>query len=65
MNHYPEFEQNFYLRTAKSNFRNGQGSVRLKKWIASYDHFYENTFYFDLMASVLTCLKNISKENFI
>ena len=57
----PDFEQNYYSRTAKAIYKIGHDSIRIMKWLAYYDRsFHENIFYFDLLASILTCLNEIS-----
>ena len=54
----PDFEQNYWSRTAKGIYRIGHDSVRLMKWICYYDRsYYENINYYDLMGSVLKTLK--------
>ena len=60
MNENPNFEQNYCSRTAKGMCRLGHDSIRLMRWMAYYDRYYENISYFDLVASVLTCLIEIS-----
>ena len=37
-----EFEQNFCCRTTKGFYKNGHDGIRLMKWTAYYDNFYEN-----------------------
>ena len=55
----PDFEQNYWSRTAKGIYKIGHDSIRLMKWICYYDRsYYENINYYDLMASVCICLKN-------
>ena len=54
-----EFEKNYYSKTAKGIYKIGHDSKRLKKWMVYYDRFYENNIYYDLMTSVLSCLKEI------
>ena len=49
----PDFEQNYWSRTAEGVYRIGHNSIRLVKWICSYDKsYYENINYYDLMGSV-------------
>ena len=58
---YLAFEQNYYSRTAKGFYENGHDSIRLMKWICYADRsFSENINCFDMMATVLTCLIEIS-----
>ena len=39
----PDFEQNYWSRTAKGIYRIGHDSIRLMKWICYYDRsYYEN-----------------------
>ena len=59
----PDFEQNYWSRTAQGVYKIGHDSIRLMKWICYYDRsYYENINYYDLMASILTCLNEISKR---
>ena len=49
----PDFEQDYWPRTAESIYKIGQDSIRLMKWICYYDRsYYENINYYDLMASI-------------
>ena len=36
----PDFEQDYWSRTAEGIYKNGRDSNRLKKWLAFYDRFY-------------------------
>ena len=57
----PDFEQNHYTITSTGIYRIGHDSIRLMKWMCYYDRsYYENVNYYDLMASILTCLNEIS-----
>ena len=48
------FEQHFWSRTAKGNFKIGHDSIRKKEWLAYYDRsFHESIKYFDLRGSIL------------
>ena len=59
----PDFEQNYWSRTATGIYKISHDSIRLRKWICYYDRsYYENINYYDLMASILTCLNEISKR---
>ena len=53
----PDFEQDYHSLTAKTIYRIGRDSIRITKWLASYGQNYETINYFDLMASVLSYLK--------
>ena len=56
----PDFEQDYWSRTAVGIYKIGHDSIRLMKWICYYDRScYKNINYFDLMASILTCLNEI------
>ena len=49
----PDFEQNYWSRTAKGIYKIGHDSIRLMKFICYYDRsFYENINYYDLMGSL-------------
>ena len=59
----PDFEQNYWSRTAKGIYRIGHDSIRLVKWICYYDRsYYENINYYDLMGSLCNHLNEISKR---
>ena len=59
----PDFEQNYWSRTAKSIYKIGHDSIRLMKWICYYDRsFYENINYYDLMGSLCYHLNERSKR---
>ena len=43
----------------KSFYKIGHGCIKLMKWICYFDRsYYENKNYYDLMGSILICLKN-------
>ena len=55
----PNFEQNYWSRTAAGIYKIGHDSIRLMKWICYHDRsYYENINYFDLMGSICEFLKN-------
>ena len=59
----PNFEQNKYSITSTGIYKMGHDSIRLMKWICYYDRsYYENINYYDMMASILTCLNEISQR---
>ena len=52
----PDFEQNYWSRTAEGNYKIGHDSFRLMKRLIFYDRsFYDNMNYFDLMGSICLC----------
>ena len=52
----PNFEQNYWSRTATGIYKIGHDSIRLMKWICYYDRSYhENINYYDLMGSLCFC----------
>ena len=54
----PNFEQNYWSRTAKGIYKIGHDSNRLMKWVCYYDRsYYENINYYDLIVSI--CRYNI------
>ena len=56
----PDFEQDYWSRTAKGIYKIGYDSIRLKKWFIFYDRsHYDNMNYFDLMGSICKFLKKI------
>ena len=49
----PDFEQNYWSRTAEGNYKNGHYNIRLMKWLIYYDRYYHDFLnYFDLMSSI-------------
>ena len=55
----PNFEQDYWSRTAQGVYKIGHDSIRLMKWICYYDRsYYENINYYDLMSSICIFLKN-------
>ena len=62
MNEYPDFEQNYYSRTAMGVYKIGHDTIGLMKWLPYYDRSYhEKIIYFDLMGSILTCPNETSE----
>ena len=56
----PDFEQDFWSKTATGIYKIGHNSVRLLKWICYSDRsYYENINYYDLMGSVCKHLYEI------
>ena len=63
MNETPDFEQNYYSSTGTGIYKIGHHSIRLMKCLAYFDRFlYESVNYYDPMASVLSCLNEISER---
>ena len=59
----PNFEQNYWSKTATRVYKIGHDSIRLMKWICYYDRSsYENINYYDLMGRILSCLNEISQR---
>ena len=57
----PDFEQDYWSRTAEGSYKIGHDSFRLMKWLIYYDRsYYDNMKYFDSMGSVK--LNEISKR---
>ena len=54
-----EIEQNYSLITTEGIYSVGQDYIKISKWMAQNDNFNENINYFDLIASVLSCLNEI------
>ena len=52
MNENQDFEQNDYSKTAIGIYKIGYDAIRLMKWLAYYDKYYEIINYFDLMCSI-------------
>ena len=60
----PDFEQNYWSRTAKGIYKIGHESIRLMKWICYYDRsYYEKINYYDLMGSICKYLENDIQVN--
>ena len=56
----PNFEQNYWSRTAEGIYKIGHDSIRLMKWICYYDRLcYENINDYKLMGSVCKYLNGI------
>ena len=54
----PDFEQNYWSRTAKGVYKIGHDGIRLMKWICYYNrNYYENINFYDLMGSICKYLK--------
>ena len=60
MNLNPEFEQNYFAKTAIGIYKISHNSFRLMKWLACFDRSYYENIRYDLMASVSTFLNEIS-----
>ena len=59
----PDFEQNYWSKTATGIYKIGHDSIRLMKFICYYDRsYYENKNYYDLMGSICKHLNEISKQ---
>ena len=59
----PNFEQNYWSRTATGIYKIGHDGIRLMKRICYYDRsYYENINYYDLMGSICNHLNEISKR---
>ena len=59
----PNFEQNKNSITSNGIYKIAHDSVRIMKWICSYDRSYYEIFtYFDLLGSVCEYLNEISKR---
>ena len=57
----PDFEQNYYSRTAEGIYKNEHDFIRLMKWLGCYDRsYYRNINPYALMASISTCLNELS-----
>ena len=55
---FPDFEQNYWSRTAEDSYKIVHDSIRIMKWLIYYDRSYhDNMNYFDLMGSKLKSLK--------
>ena len=55
-----DFEQNKCSLTSTGIFKIAHDSIRLLKWICYYDKsYYENIYYYDIMASISACLNEI------
>ena len=53
----PDFEQNYWSRTATGIYKIGHDGIRLMRWICYYDRSYhENINYYDLIGSICKCI---------
>ena len=56
----PDFEQNYYSRTAESIYKSRHENFRLMNWLIYYDtSYHQNMNYYDLMGSILKYLNEI------
>ena len=56
-----DFEESFYTKTAEGIHKISRYSIQIMKPLCYPDRsYYENVNYFVLMATVLTCLKEVS-----
>ena len=54
----PEFEQEYWSRTATGLYKVGHDSIRKMKWLAYYGRsYYQNINYYDLMGSIVKSVK--------
>ena len=59
---YPNFEYDYWSRTAIGFYKIGHDSIRLMKWLAFYDRtFYGNINYYNLMGSPVKFKQNWSQ----
>ena len=57
----PDFEQNYWSRTAEGIYKTGHDSIRIMQWICYHDRsYYENINYYDLLGSNCNYLNEIS-----
>ena len=57
----PDFEQDYWTRTAEGIYKIGHDSIRIMKWLIYYDRsYYDNMTYVDLMGSLCKKLSEIS-----
>ena len=58
----PDFEQDFWLRTAEGIYNIAYDSISLMKWICCDRSYTEKIIYYDLMGSRWKYLNEISKR---
>ena len=59
----PDFEQDYWSRTAEGIYKIGHDSIRLRKWLIYLDRcYYDIMNCFDLMGSFCKNLDEISKR---
>ena len=64
MKKYPDFEEICFSKTAESIYKIGHHGVRMMKWLVYYGRcYYENMNQYNLMTSVLICLKDFIQIN--
>ena len=63
MSQNPDFEQDYWSRTAEGNYKIGHDSIRLMKWLVFYDRFYyDDMNYFDMTGSACKYLNELSQQ---
>ena len=63
MNENPNFEQNYYSRTATGIYKKGKDSIRVIKWFVYFGRsYYEKINYYDMMGSILKSPNEISER---
>ena len=54
----PDFEQDYWSKTAGNIYKIEHDFIKLMKWICYYDgSYFENIIYFDLMGSIVKAVK--------
>ena len=57
----PDFEQDYWSRTAKCIYKIGRDSIRILKWLAYYGRsYFKKIKYYDLKGPILKYLNEIS-----
>ena len=59
----PNFEQDYWSRTASGIYKIGHNSIRLLKWLIYYDRsYYDILNYFDLIGGICKYSNEISQR---
>ena len=59
----PDFEQDYWSKTAEGIYKIGHDSIRLLKWLANYERsYYEKINYYDLTGSICKNLSEIPRR---
>ena len=63
MNKNTDFEQNYFSEAAKGNYKIGNDSIRIRKWLACFDRsLYDNLDYCGFKVRFLSCLNQTSER---
>ena len=59
----PDFDQNYWSKTATGVYKFRHDSIRLMEWLIYYDRsYYDNMNFFDLMGSICKYLNDSNNK---